>query len=187
MRATLCSSGTLPEIVLETARDPSEPCVPAGAAGLGTRLAARQPSGSVGRTVPEDSVDNPASALAHYQLVFAFHERKGVRGAIDHFQRAVALDCELVRSCNSLSPLFVSDSWASQGRHSLALFPPEFTGPLRPIRFAGRQVAVAEVPTSHPCWKRLTVWSWPVLVYPEPWQRSRTSVHWHEVHGDITE
>ena len=40
---------------------------------------------------------------------------------------------------------------------------------------------------SHPCWKRLTVWSWPVLVYPEPWQRSRTSVHWHKIHGDITE
>lgn len=98
-----------------------------------------------------------------------------------------ALDCELVRSCNRLSALFVSDSWVSQGRRSFALLPPEFAGLLWSIRFAGGQVAAAEAPKSHPYWKRLTVWPWPVPVYPEPWQRSRTSVPWHETHGDVTE
>lgn len=54
---------------------------------LGTRLAARQPSGSVGRTVSGESGGNPASALAHYRLVFLFREGKVVRGDIHQFRR----------------------------------------------------------------------------------------------------
>lgn len=184
--ATLRTSGTLPEIVLEAACGPSGPCVPASAAALGTRLAAQQPSGSVGRTVPEDSVGTPASALAQYRLAFVFHEGKVVRGDIHQFRRG------------RIGPRIGTVVQQARGSVRVGLIgesrptfpcapPPELTGLLRPIRSAGRQADVAEVPASHPYWRRLTVWSWPVLVYPEPWQKSRTSVLWHETHGDITE